>query len=398
MLTETDVTHCSQNHTTPEVLFVGNRPVSVDLIEQLNEKGYSWDRIALDQLHSCIRNCKFPGTAVIDASSIHSEQAAAFQDFFEQLDARNISLLLLNCPAEIDLGKLDLASVITSVEYEHLWARIESNIKFHQRLKTNLERNEAHSADSHLTKDTAKQLEMAGHVQRNFLPTSLPHTNRIRWAASFHPAEWVSGDIYDIARLDEQYVGFYLADVVGHSMPAALLTIFLKQAAQMRQTVGNDHYVFKPREVVAALNLRMSEQELNGCLFATCFYGLLNIDTLQLDYARAGHPYPVLIRGDELIQLQTRGGLLGIFPEADFEQQSVQLLPGDKLFIFSDGAEPMLGDCDDDGQFFFNESFQQICALPIDQMFSAFNEMTGKYRFKPSEIDDVTAVGLEILS
>ena len=397
MLTVTDVTMCSQNHTTPvDVLFVGNRPVSDDLTKRLNDTGYLWDLVDLEQLHVCIRNRKLRGTVVIDAEPIRNNHAAMYQKLFEQLDGRNISLLLLDCPASIDLDKLQLASAVTSVEYEHLWARIESNVKFYQRFISTLEQKEAHTCQLYLNKDTAKQLEMAGHVQRNFLPTRLPHTNNIRWAATFHPAEWVSGDIYDIARLDEHHIGFYLADVVGHSMPAALLTIFLKQAAEMRQTIGNDYYIFKPWEVVTALNLRMSEQELNGCLFATCFYGLLNIETLILEYSRAGHPYPVLIRGDELIQLQSRGGLLGIFPEADFEQKSIQLQVGDKLFVFSDGAEPLLGDCDKNGQFCFNSAFREICSLPIDQMFPAFNELTVKHHFKPSEIDDVTAIGLEI--
>ena len=399
MQPKTDVRSCSQNQTIPiEVLFVGTHAVSEGLSKRITEKGYSWDRINLDQLHTCVHNRMLSGTAIIDAKAIRSEQTAAFQDLFEQLDAQNISLLLLDCPPAINLKKLQLASVITSVEDELLWARIESNVKFYQRLNAPFEPKKTCRGELQLNKDTARQLEMAGHVQRNFLPTRLPHTNKIRWAASFHPAEWVSGDIYEIARLDEHHIGFYLADVVGHSMPAALLTIFLKQAAEMRQTIGNDYYIFKPHEVITALNLRMGEQELNGCLFATCFYGLLNIDTLQLEYARAGHPYPVLIRGDKLIQLQTRGGLLGIFPGAEFEQQSIQLLPGDKLFMFSDGAEPMLGDCDDGGQFVFNESFRKICTLPIDPMFSAFNEMTSQHHFKPSEVDDVTAIGLEIQS
>ncbi|MCJ7730115.1 MAG: SpoIIE family protein phosphatase, partial [Sedimentisphaerales bacterium] len=75
-----------------------------------------------------------------------------------------------------------------------------------------------------------EQLRLAGQVQRDFLPSYLPDNDRLRWAAIFLPAECVSGDIYDVARLDEQHIGFYIADVVGHGMPAALLTIFIKQA------------------------------------------------------------------------------------------------------------------------------------------------------------------------
>jgi serine phosphatase RsbU (regulator of sigma subunit) len=393
-----EVTICSKNRTSPvNVLFAGNRPVSDELTQRLNSEGYLWDLVPLEELEQCLQNRKLSGTVVIDGEQISRNQAESYQRLFEDLDGKHLSIVFFDCPDWIDLDKLQLASVVNSVEYEPLWARIESNMKYFLRLQETLAQKGTHNCQLYVHKEMAKQLEMAGHVQRNFLPTRLPHTQKIRWAASFHPAEWVSGDIYDIARLDEKHIGFYLADAVGHSMPAALLTIFLKQAATMRQTIGNDYYIFKPWEVVTALNLRMSEQELAGCLFATCFYGLLNIETLQLEYARAGHPYPVLIRGEELIQLKTRGGLLGIFPEADFEQKSIQLQPGDKLFIFSDGAEPLLGESDEQGEFVFNEQFKQLSRLPLEGMFETFNNLTARHHFKPSEVDDVTAIGMEIL-
>jgi len=134
-------------------------------------------------------------------------------------------------------------------------------------------------ASDKLTEDTATQLKMAGQVQRAFLPASLPDSDKLRWAALYQPAEWVSGDIYDAARLDEQHIGFYIADAVGHSMPAALLTMFLKQALVMRRTNGDDYRIFGPQEVIKNLNLKMVEQNLGSSLFATCCYCLLNIRT-----------------------------------------------------------------------------------------------------------------------
>ena len=99
-----------------------------------------------------------------------------------------------------------------------------------------------------LADNLAEQLRMAGLVQRDFLPTKLPNCDQLQWATTFWPAEWVSGDIYDVARLDEQHIGFYIADVVGHGMPAALLTIFLKQTLIMRETTGNKYRIFSPAQ------------------------------------------------------------------------------------------------------------------------------------------------------
>jgi serine phosphatase RsbU (regulator of sigma subunit) len=397
MAQKTDITFCSKNQTAPvHVLFVGDRPISDELAKRLNKNGYLWDCILSSEFNSCIHSRNILGTIIFDADTITTHNTALFQELFKQLDQKDISIILYNCPDLIHLEDLPLASKIDSVDYDSLWARIESNIKFYKRLQADLDQRESHACQVSLNEDTAKQLEMAGHVQRNFLPTRLPHAGNIRWATMFRPAEWVSGDIYDIARLDEEHIGFYLADAVGHSMPAALLTMFLKQATVMRQTINDNYTIFKPWEVITTLNLRMSEQELAGCLFATCFYGLLNINTLQLNYARAGHPYPILIRNGQLNQLQSRGGLLGVFPEADFEQQSIQLKTGDKLIVFSDGAEPLIGVSDDSGQFHFNDSFVEICQLSVEPLVDSLSNLAKEYQFKPGEIDDVTAVALEV--
>jgi len=242
------------------------------------------------------------------------------------------------------------------------------------------------------------QLHLAGLVQQDFLPKKLPNTDQTRWARVFLPAEWVSGDIYDAVRVDEQHIGFYIADVVGHGMPAALLTIFLKQALVMRETVGNYYRVFSPAEVVKNLNMRMTAQKLSGYQFATCCYCLLNIETLQLTYARAGHPYPVVIRpGEPPRQLEVQGSLLGIFEQADYAQETVQLQPGDKLLLYSDGAEPFIGNFTDRGQFEFYEEFCKTADLPIAEAMDSLNTLMKNQEIAPSEIDDMTLLGFEIL-
>lgn len=244
----------------------------------------------------------------------------------------------------------------------------------------------------------AEQLRMAGLVQRDFLPRQLPDCDRLRWATTFLPAEWVSGDIYDIARLDEQHIGFYVADVVGHGIPAALLTIFLKHALVMRQTADNSYRIFSPAEVMTNLNLKMTEQKLSGNQFITCCYCLLNIETLQMTYARAGHPYPVLIRPQQQPQqLEIQGSLLGVFERAEFPQKTIQLQAGDKLLLYSDGAETFIGSFDDLAGFSFREEFCEIKDLPIAEMTDKFSTLAQNRKIAPSEADDITTVGLEIL-
>jgi len=257
---------------------------------------------------------------------------------------------------------------------------------------------EQHQKAGTLVDSLTEQLRMAGLVQRDFLPAQLPNCDEVQWATIFLPAEWVSGDIYDVVRLDEEHIGFYVADAVGHSMPAALLTIFIKQALVMRETIENNYRIFSPAEVMKNLNVRIASQKLSGYQFATCCYCLLNIKTLQLTYARAGHPYPIIIRGrKQPEQLELRGSLLGIFEQAEYMQRTIQLDPGDKLMLYSDGAEPFIGGFDDLTGFNFNEEFCEVKDLSIVEMMNRFHTLTQNRKVEPSEIDDITAVGLQIL-
>jgi sigma-B regulation protein RsbU (phosphoserine phosphatase) len=148
---------------------------------------------------------------------------------------------------------------------------------------------------------------------------------------------------------------------------------------------------------VKNLNLRMTAQKFSGYQFATCCYCLLNTKTLQLTYARAGHPYPILIRsGQQPEQLEIRGSLLGIFEQAEYVQRTVQLQPGDKLLLYSDGAEPFIGRFDDKGRFGFDRDFCNIKDSPITDMIDSLNAVLQNQTIELTEVDDITVIGLEI--
>ena len=363
------------------------------------------------------------GTVIIDTQSLDISQQQKLARIIETLEMESIGVILISSRAEVPVKSFSLAPAKTSfsmggtlesVSIDELWVRISVNLAYRKKssglaVKPALPPKQVQgiyknklaqqlSVTGSLVNNLAEQLRLAGLVQQDFLPTQLPNTDEIRWATVFLPAEWVSGDIYNIVRIDEQHIGFYVADVVGHGMPAALLTIFLKQALVMRETVKNNYHIFSPAEVMKNLNVRMAAQKLSGYQFATCCYCLLNVKTLQLTYARGGHPYPILIRPQEQPQqLEMRGSLLGIFKESEYIQQTVQLRSGDKLLLYSDGAEPSIGSFDEAAGFRFSDEFYGIKDLPIVEMFDKFNTLAQNKEIDPAEVDDITAVGLEIL-
>jgi len=361
------------------------------------------------------------GTVIIDVKD--RNYSAQVLQIIEALEKENIDVIVLKNQSELPVESSSLSSFENTVSLgeiagadslDELWVRVSANLKNRKKspgqvfgparpsrqIKT-VYRNklaEQMSMAKALVDNLAEQLRLAGLVQKDFLPSRLPNSSQLKWTTIYLPAEWVSGDIYDIVRLDEEHIGFYVADVVGHGMPAALLTIFLKQALVMRQTQENDYRIFSPSEVVKNLNVRMAAQKLSGYQFATCCYCLLNTSTLELTYARAGHPYPVLIRaGRQPEQLEIRGSLLGVFEQAEFPQKTIQLQPGDKLLIYTDGADSLIGGFNDRAGFCFTEEFLKIKHHSMEQILEVLHSHIQNQEVEQAEIDDITMVGLEIL-
>ena len=361
------------------------------------------------------------GTVIIDTKDSVTSQQRLIR-IIESLETEHIGVILLTDQTRVPVKSFSLSPSSTSfsvggtieaVSIDELWTRMSVNLAyrkdgFSMAVKPAIPSRQANTMRKNklaeqlamtkvLADNLTEQLRLASLVQQDFLPAKLPNTDEIQWATIFLPAEWVSGDIYDIVRIDEQHIGFYVADIVGHGMPAALLTIFLKQALVMRETIENNYRIFSPAEVMKNLNLRMTAQKLSGYQFATCCYCLLNTKTLQLTYSRAGHPYPILIRpGNKPEQLEIRGSLLGIFEQAEYVQQTIQLQPGDKLLLYSDGAESFIGRFDDQGRFGFDEEFCNLKDSPINEMIDSLNSVLQNQTIEPTEVDDITMIGLEI--
>ncbi len=446
MITAVSATYAATATVVVDVLFVtSQRNIPARLTEFLDEKFLIWARTDPDAFAELIDELKIIGTVVLDTSEIAPSARHSVLATVKKLEQHNIATILLNDTIDFPYEDCNLTALLDSAWPAEIEGRIEANLAYRnslaQRSEQSCETSQLQSVSDDMigelksawlaeiegrveanlaayrnslaqrseqppetsqpqsvSDDIIEQLKMAGQVQRNFLPKRLPNSDAQRFAVMFRPADFVSGDIYDVTRLDEQHIGFYLADAVGHSMPAALLTMFLKQTIVMRQTNAESYRLFTPQEVITAANDKMAAQDLAGCLFATCCYCLLNTNTLQLTMARAGHPYPILIRpGCQPQQLTCRGGLLGAFANSDFEEKTIQLAPGDKLFIYSDGCESLVGNCNDNSEFVFTEQFLSIAQLDADEMIAHLDKLVEDRNPPKAEIDDNTAIVLQIL-
>ena len=187
-----------------------------------------------------------------------------------------------------------------------------------------------------------EEMQLAGTVQRRFLPKELPEPEGYEFGVFFRPCGFVSGDIYDAVLLDEHRSAFILADAVGHGVPAALLTLVISRALR---GLGPDEegrgVLASPAATLDRLNKELCIENEVGDRFATAVCGVVNSVSGEVLLASAGHPPALLI--DQAGHAETvvggEGPLLGVFAEAEYVQTSFSLAPGQTLLLYSDGFE-----------------------------------------------------------
>lgn len=291
-------------------------------------------------------------------------------------------------PANVSTDEL-WGRVATIRQYRPMLLQMEQQVATMQRLGKKL--------NQHFT-EVDQELRLASRLQRDFLPRSFPEVGEIRFAAMYRPATWVSGDVYDIRRLDETRLSCYVADAVGHGVAAGLLTMFIKQALVGKRVDHSDYSVFRPEEVLATLNTALVEQELPNYQFATACYCLIDAARSEISFSRGGHPHPVHITAaGECSEVHTVGGLLGVFSDEAFPSVTVPLRPGEKLVLYSDGLEDalMAGRDRDSGEVQFTSEFLRWGGLSGREFIDALAGQLDQCEGSLAPLDDQTCVVVE---
>lgn len=201
-------------------------------------------------------------------------------------------------------------------------------------LRMNREIKERKAAEDHLLRD----LQLARKVQESIIPTyeRLPTSQWLDFGSFYLALENVGGDLYDVLPLGENKYAFLIADVSGHGVPAALLTTMAKAIFAKAGTDYPDH----PEEVCRAVNRDMYSFIGDLRHYLTACYCLLDVKTGLLEYCNAGHHPALLFRPGEsnLRELDTgESFFIGVEPDFAFERGQIQITPGDRLFLFTDG-------------------------------------------------------------
>jgi len=182
-----------------------------------------------------------------------------------------------------------------------------------------------------------EELAIAQEIQRKLLPEECPKLETFQIAGTNVPSREVGGDYFDCFFIHEDALGIAIADVSGKGAPAALLMANLQASLRALASVDSDL-----KSLMSRIN-RLICQNTSPDKFITFFFGRLDPTHRCLRYCNAGHNPPMLFRGDGEVEFLERGGLLlGLFPDAPYEDGSVELEPGDVLVLYTDGITEAL--------------------------------------------------------
>jgi serine phosphatase RsbU (regulator of sigma subunit) len=186
-----------------------------------------------------------------------------------------------------------------------------------------------------------RDLQLARQVQESFLPRSLPEVEGFEFAATYKAALEVGGDFYDLIPLNDGRLGIVVGDVAGKGMPAALL--MARMSSDVRFFALNES---SPGAVLRRVNDRLCAMNPEGS-FVTMIYGTLDPATREFRMANAAHPPPVLRdkSGEAVEVTHCTNFPIGAVDDAEFEEESFTLEPGQTVALFSDGVtEAMNGE------------------------------------------------------
>lgn len=236
--------------------------------------------------------------------------------------------------------------------------RIEllARIRYHAAAyQAQCERDEAY-------KTLAHEMGEAADYVRSQLPLPLVNPPVLAsWA--FCPSMALGGDALGYFMLDENRLAFFLLDVCGHGIGAALLSVTAMNAMANRTIAAE---LGSPADVMRALNEHFAMERHNN-LYFTLWYGVLDLSTRNLKYSVAGHPPAVLVSREGVRELRASGLPVGIMSGVPYEEQEAQIPNESFLYVFSDGAyeiTPSMG-----GDYLFTDFLNEL-ASPVEDFHS----------------------------
>jgi sigma-B regulation protein RsbU (phosphoserine phosphatase) len=247
-----------------------------------------------------------------------------------------------------------------------------------------------------------RDIALASEVQRRLLPEAPPRAEGVEFAAASVPARRIGGDYYDFVELGDRGIGIALADVSGKGVAAALIMSVVQASLRIISSEGD----VSPPRLVARMN-EFVYRSTPASKYATFFYARLDEQRRQLRYVNAGHNAPYLLRAGrrsttdsaspEIEQLSVGGTAVGMFPEMEYEEATVELCPGDVLLAFTDGVpEAHNPENEEFGEERLQQLLRQTAHLPANEISARLSDEMKDWIRDAEQYDDLTFIVMKV--
>jgi len=339
----------------------------------------------------------------------------------EQYDPTQLPVIMttaLNRSQEIvEAMRLGANDYVTKpLDFAVVLARIQTQLKLKQTVaqvlalerdlsQRNYELQQANKELSEATDRTRQELEAAAKVQEAFLPTAPPVVGSLKFAWAFRPCAELAGDALNVFAFDAENVGMYVLDASGHGVPAALLAISATRLLSLSD--GSDSILIDtgpegsrpagPAGVAEHLNRKLAWNPA-AAQFLTIFYAVLNATTREFTYVSAGHPGAIRCDQNGKSQL-LEGTDLPIGIGESYQQHSIHLQPGDRVYLYSDGiTEAMNGDRAQLGVERLQKIIETNREKPLQESIEEILHQVDAWTGDADARDDISILAVEIPS
>jgi serine phosphatase RsbU (regulator of sigma subunit) len=281
---------------------------------------------------------------------------------------------------ELTVQRLTTSVVSALRSYIAIRQLADLNEHLEQQIKTRTEQLQSTNQQLQHSLAELEAGEKAGkQVQFKMLPPAIFNCGEYQFSHVLYPSEFMSGDFVDYFSVDEHKVVFYIADVSGHGVASAFVTVYLKRFISSRlerYQRDNQATVVDPAAVLSQLNKELLKDKVGKHI--ALFYAVLDTQTAELTYANAGaFPWPMLLQPQEQQQhhyLELRSTPVGMFDFACYQNQHLVLQQNSSLVLCSDGILDLLPQQNTEQklQYLLQQSYQHrditdlLRALAID--------------------------------
>lgn len=241
-------------------------------------------------------------------------------------------------------------------------------------------------------------LAIAREIQQAILPRIFPpfpeNAEQLDIAALMNAAKDVGGDFYDFFRIDDQRIGFVVADVSGKGVPAA---IFMAVSRTLIRATGVRGV--SPAECISYSNELLAQESANS-MFVTAFYGIYNLTTGQVTYTNAGHNPPYLMKADgTILQLPFSSDLVvGAIDDFKYSEETLQLEHGDTLLLYTDGVTEAINSGDEEfGEQRLQAVLAQMTSNSSQDIIGRIKACVSDFAGEAEQSDDITLLAIKRL-